>query len=409
MIDSYLNGIPEIGKGRKLVIVAPSIPNPFRGASTVLFYWYISGLKAAGFRILNILLLDDSPDPTELEEYRRVLEEPGRFEIMTVVSARSIHAGVFSLQIDPVMQASVTRACALFNPDMLFCLDLRCAWSAMASAAPEKIAWLGDLSFETGWYHALYARREGLKSWWTLPFALLRSQYWKKPYCTALASFSQVIVASKSSESVLRKVGIDASYLPYPWPAEPPQGNCQVDKPTLLFFGNFEALGSRSSFYMLIREIYPELVSVYGSNGFCIKVCGRGRLTDWVESAIRERPEFEMLGFVQSLSSVIATCHAMIVPVEVPVGNRSRILTALSQRLLVIAHANTALGNPDLKDGENCYLANTAVEFIDRIRKAIADTVATDRIAERGFVLYEERFSPANAVKLLLERMSQPH
>jgi len=359
---------------------------------------------------MNVLLLEDIPDPTEVDAYRKAVEEAGVFEVTIVVHPNSIRAYAWSLQIDSGIQKTLAQISVLFNPELLLCLDLRCAWSAVGCEAHAKIAWLGDLNFQTLWYHALYSYKEGQRPLWKLPIDLIRSQYWKKPYRTVLPYFSRIFVASKSSETALRRLGMDASYLPYPWPAKPLHVHSHADdRPTLVFCGTLGALGSRSSFHVLIKHIYPALLDYYGQHGFRIRICGRGRLATWVEDAFRERPEFEILGFVPAVEPILVKCHALIVPVEVPVGNRSRILTALSQKLLVIAHSNTALGNPDLKNGNNCYLADTPREFVDRIRDAVAEPEATHRIAERGFALYTEKFAPTKAVSLLLNEIAQFH
>ena len=106
------------------------------------------------------------------------------------------------------------------------------------------------------------------------------------------------------------------------------------------------------------------------------------------------------------LERLLATSHALIAPVEAPVGNRSRILTALAQRLLVIAHSNTALGNPDLRDGDNCLLATTAEEMADKFCKVFRNPELAEKIAERGFDLYQMKFDPARATKMMLDRVA---
>ena len=86
-----------------------------------------------------------------------------------------------------------------------------------------------------------------------------------------------------------------------------------------------------------------------------------------VANLIADNPEFQWLGFVPDIDSVITACHAVLFPIDVAVGNRSRILTALCKGALVIAHRNVALGNPALVDGRTCALAATPEEFIDRM------------------------------------------
>jgi glycosyltransferase involved in cell wall biosynthesis len=405
---TLLEGVPVVGNGRRLVIVSPCVPHPAQGASAVLFYWYIAGLKAAGYQILSVLLLEQEPDRLELETYRSLLEDDS-FQTTVIVRPNSIRAGLFAIRIEKSVQQAVAAVCDRFHPEVVLSFDLRCAWAASRCAGRAKIAWLGDLNFQTTWYHAIYATKERLRSIWTLPLFLVLSHYWKRPYRLALANCSRVVVASKSSEKILRRLGVEARYLPYPWPADKPHPRRLPSKPTLVFCGNFEALGSRSSFHALIKDVYPALFDVYGAQGSCVKICGRGRLPGWAETEFRSRPEFEVLGFAPALEPILSECHALIVPIEVPVGNRSRILTALAQKLLVIAHSNTALGNPDLKDGENCYLADTAAKLVDRVRRAVADPQTSERIGRRGFELYAEKFSPAHAVTFLVNEISRFH
>ena len=114
------------------------------------------------------------------------------------------------------------------------------------------------------------------------------------------------------------------------------------------------------------------------------------------------RPEIDFRGYIEDLDPVMDECHALLAPIDVPVGNRTRILTAISRHLPVIAHANTALGNPDLIDGETCYLANTAAEFAERIRRAVNDPSQATRIADAAFQSYRNNFSPERAIPPVL-------
>jgi glycosyltransferase involved in cell wall biosynthesis len=93
------------------------------------------------------------------------------------------------------------------------------------------------------------------------------------------------------------------------------------------------------------------------------------------------------------------------VPIDVPVGNRSRILTAMAMRALVIAHANTALGNPALVDGETCYLASDAEGFVRAMAEAVDNPVRRMTIIDRAFRCYDQRFRPERATSRLAERL----
>jgi glycosyltransferase involved in cell wall biosynthesis len=94
------------------------------------------------------------------------------------------------------------------------------------------------------------------------------------------------------------------------------------------------------------------------------------------------------------------------VPIDVPVGNRSRILTAMAMRSLVIAHANTALGNPDLVDGETCYLAADAKGFVEAMVAAVDDPARREAVVDRALRCYRERFHPERATGRLAGRVA---
>ena len=153
-------------------------------------------------------------------------------------------------------------------------------------------------------------------------------------------------------------------------------------------------------------SIYPELCKLWGEGGFEILIGGSGGLPDWVERAIMGKPEFRYLGFVDDLDAVLARCHAVIAPIDVPVGNRTRILTALAKRTLVVAHSNTALGNPDLVDNSTCYLARDVEGYVVRLRAAFENQAAADAIAQRGQDSYRAHFLPIVAVPAIIPSMT---
>ena len=106
------------------------------------------------------------------------------------------------------------------------------------------------------------------------------------------------------------------------------------------------------------------------------------------------------------LGVILSGCHALIAPIEVPVGNRSRILTALANGLPVIAHANTALGNPDLISSVNCCLGKNSDEMLEHFYSILGDHCYADRIAQGGQQLYLDKFHPLVACEALLQHIT---
>jgi glycosyltransferase involved in cell wall biosynthesis len=396
------------GARKRLLICSAGLPHESEGASVVLYYHYIAGLKREGHVIRHVVLLDPSWSDAVVDAYRRKLGSPGAFEVTVVRAARFYRSGRFRPHLDAEAASAVRRHAETFGPQAILCFDILAAWLLDGVTAAPRIVWLGDLNFETFLYHALYAARENPLRAVHLPSNWLSCLGWRRLYAQVLRGVDQVVVASHSSERALARLGVTAEYEPYPWPTEtaPPRTTPLPAQPSFLFFGQLTGLGSRSAFHFLMDKVFPLLRERWGKGGFRIMLAGRGEPPDWVLAAIAGKPEIERLGFVENLDSVLAICHAVLVPIDVPVGNRSRILTAMAMRSLVIAHANTALGNPDLVDCETCYLAADAKGFVQAMVAAVEDPARREAVVERALRCYRERFQPERATARLAGRVA---
>ena len=403
-------------RAERLLVVSPGVPHRSQGASSVLFYHYIKYLRDAGFPILNVLLCDPLHEPEEYESilasYRQELEVPGRFEVAVCRSQGFIRRSPFAIRLDVGGLEPLKERTDAFKPDIALCFDLMSAWAAQAVGTQgPRIAWLGDLNFRTGWYHALYGFRENPIMAVKVPLAWLRGHLWRRIYQEVLGDLEAVIVSSKSSEHQLARLGISSRYLPYPWPNEPASESAPrsrpTELPTFILFGNLAALGSRSALHFFIRKLHPKLIEHWGQGGFRIRIAGTRDLPGWARKALEDRQECEFIGFESNLDRLLASCHAMLAPIDVPVGNRSRIVTAMAKGCLVIAHKNAALGNPDLVDGMTCYLAGTAEEFVDCMDAAVKDRRRGEEIVGRAHEVYDRNFRPEVASEMLLKVLEE--
>ncbi len=394
-----------------MLIVSPGVPHPREGASTVLFYEYIRGLAEAGARVLNLLLTDaTNRNESHLGEYLESMRDLPQFEAVECVVNPLYRVDRWTRR--PRVQElppSVSDRARAFKPEAVVCMDLlSAAYARQLASSLTRVVWLGDLNFQTYWYNALYDIRErgaSLKRVARLALVAMECLQWRRFYRSALSDARHVVVSSKASERSLRTLGIASDYLPYPWPAktETSAAISQPARPTFAFFGSLSGLGSRSAFDTMINDIYPGLVEAWGSGGFRLLLAGTRQAPDWVRAALPDKPEILFQGFVDDLVTFMRGCHAVLVPIQVPVGNRSRILTAMAHGSLVVAHANTSAGNPDLVSGDNCLLATSAGEFVRHLRFAAEQPDEAARIARRGRDTYERLFSPPRAVGRFVE------
>lgn len=389
----------------KITIVVQGVPHPSVGASSVVFYWYIKALKAAGYEILCLIIEKSELNPADLTQFSESMGQDETFHAKVLVCANPIvhHAILGPRSVDRELALSVSEQVNVFAPAAIICFDLLAAWTTMFCKTTKKIVWLGDLNFETYWHHIFFSLerrdyRNALENF-------LYFHPWKRCYIKALNGFSKVIVCAKSSVKQMSLLGIQSEYLPYPWPADEQLVRTPDKMPTIAFFGSLAGLGSLSAVRMLTKEIHPKLIEKYGRNGFRIKLFGYGKFPKFARNIIEKNPEFETLGFVDDIRPILSQCHALIAPIEVPIGNRTRIITALAYELPVIAHANTSLGNPDLLSGENCFLGTTANQLTNYFFEIYANRNLSERLAKNGKELYMSKNNPAVAAKLLIDKL----
>jgi glycosyltransferase involved in cell wall biosynthesis len=394
----------------RVLACVPGVPHRSRGASTVLFFHYIEQLLRAGHEVLCLLLSESAFNDDEVAELRALLRQAGRASVSTAVVPAFLRFAKYSgAGIPGRLPADAQNAARDFDAHAVLYFDLGCLATARSLGEEKRtLAWLGDLAFESIWHHSLYDAREDRFGILRLPKLWLVCRRWRNAYRRFLRGVDFVIVSSGSSEATVRSLGAAAvRYFPYPWPIGKPFRSAAAhraasDKPRFLFCGTLSGLGSRSAMHYLLDRLYPELVRGWGAGAFEIVITGTRALPAWAMQSLRAKPEIRFEGFVEDLYACMDQCHAAIVPIDVPVGNRSRIVTAMGYGLLVIAHPNTARGNPALVSGDTCLLASTPEEFARCMKLAYEDRELSMRIERSARQAYERLFAPEPASRLLI-------
>lgn len=396
----------------RILVCSANVPQPAAtkglSASMMTLYGYVDTFRKKGWPILHVLALDKRADPAMLEAYRKDIESSGgevvvwTSEFATYPRKHSwsdFHAATVPDEVRTKIRA--------FRPDAGFCLDVFAA--AVLQPLPEVplLVQVHDPKFQTLWYHALYETREHPAHALRLPFDWLRVRAWKRFYRDTLLQVKRVIAIAKSTEYQLGLLGVPSHYVPISWPEaqRPASVPARPTQPTFLFLGNLSGVGSRSALHFLLEHVYPRIVQHWGKGGFIVNICGPHTASAWTMSAIAARPEIRFLGYVDDVESLMLSCHAVLAPIDVKVGNRTRILTAMSLGVPVIAHANTALGNPSLVDGETCFLANDAPTFVERMDRAYQGGPAIDRMVTAAKTAFDTQFAPDAAGKLLVREL----
>src|SRR5882724_11486851 len=284
----------------RLIVVTQGVPHDSRGASRVLFFRYIERLRRDGHTILGIALLEsDDRSADDVPEFRDKLG----IEVFVCRADRFVEQGRWRHRLRSDAIAPAIERCHAFAPDALVCFDLVAAWAMRAVPGIPRLVWLGDLRFETVWWHAVYAAAEDWRNARHIPGNYLGCRAWRLTYREALSGdATDIVVASHSSVAQLAALGIKATYEPYPSPEPASVAPRQpAERPTFVFFGSLVGLGSRSGLHFLLEGVFPLLRRRWGANGFRLLLAGSGALPDWAEAALAGKSEITTLGFVDNL------------------------------------------------------------------------------------------------------------
>uniref|UniRef100_UPI003137E536 glycosyltransferase n=1 Tax=Ferrovibrio terrae TaxID=2594003 RepID=UPI003137E536 len=391
------------GAGSRISVVSIGLPYPATGASRVVFNSYMKALCAAGLRVSHVILADPGKiSAAEQAAYFSDIGAPVNSDIAIIDAVPVMTATRWTLKRHSNLQQA-TEALRSQSPDAVICFDIDAAMVAAPLSRPRKLVWIGDLHYQTIWYHFLYSVRENLRNLVSSLWILRRIRLWQQIYRETLHGFDDIIVCAYRSVADFRKIGLQARFAPYPWPASavaPVVDRSVIQKPSFIFFGRLGGLGSRSSFHFLLEQLYPQLLANWGSQGFVLDICGLDQLPNWVEALLADKLEIRFLGFVPDLEAQMRAYHAMVVPIDAPVGNRTRILTAMANGLPVVAHTHVALGNPSLVDGVTCRLATEAKGFAAALRWCYEQSAEAAALARRARQSWQDEYSPDVAAGL---------
>lgn len=150
-----------------------------------------------------------------------------------------------------------------------------------------------------------------------------------------------------------------------------------------LFVASFAYLPNRNGLRFLLDEVFPLVWAQLPDARLAL--VGGG-----LEDPPSADPRVEAVGFVADLRATYARASCAIVPLLQGGGTPLKLIEALAYGLPVIATARAVAGL-ELRDGEDCLLADSAREFADALVRVLRDGAPT--LARNGRRVAVERYS----------------
>jgi len=164
------------------------------------------------------------------------------------------------------------------------------------------------------------------------------------------------------------------------------------DRLSILHVGDLATTASRNMLAYWRNEVLPAL----GRLPFPIEIRMVGRLNP--DSRIEGAPDNVSIvypGHVADLTDEFLNADLYLSLMHYPVGIRTRVITALSYGIPVIADPSITFGLPELRHGEHLFYAPSGAVLADQLRRAHERPEDMTRIGAAGRAAWEHWYNPA--------------
>lgn len=165
----------------------------------------------------------------------------------------------------------------------------------------------------------------------------------------------------------------------------------QLEKPMILFIGNFYWLQNVEAAYYLINKLFPKLNNVIKGARFVIagqnaknKIKYNGGNNIQIIDIAQDD--------IESVKKIYSEASLFIAPIFGPGGTRLKILAAMASGLPVIT-TKIGVQGLSIEDKVHAYIANNTNEFIEKAKLILSDKDIYENLRINSYKLAKEKFS----------------
>lgn len=204
----------------------------------------------------------------------------------------------------------------------------------------------------------------------------------------AMNRFNCCVTVSETDRELLRGMGVEKPMVVVPNGTDTssfkPSGK-PVTPNTVLWFGHMDVHTNRDAVLYFWNDIYPVLRE--RRPDVSVSFVGTSPPAEITEAA-RRNPRLKATGFVDDIRPYVDEAAVVIVPIRIGSGTRLKILDAMAMGKVIVS---TTVGCEGLAvtDGKNIAIADTPLEFVERIETLLGDEQARRSMAENARKLAE--------------------
>ena len=176
----------------------------------------------------------------------------------------------------------------------------------------------------------------------------------------------------------------------------------------IMHIGHLQGIATLSGLELLATGILPGLLKKMPASSFEIHVVGG--FFETMPAKLKKflnHPNIKIRGPVYPSDKEFLSSGIVLVPTPIELGIRVRIITAFSYGSCIVAHSANKKGIPELEDGKNCLLGNSADQLADLCAKVYNNPQLQAELSRNARKTYEKYFSPVIAGGAICETIEK--
>lgn len=164
-----------------------------------------------------------------------------------------------------------------------------------------------------------------------------------------------------------------------------------LDKPILLFVGNFFWLQNTEAAKYLITNIYPDVCKAIP--GVQLIIAGQNARN---KLQIADTKSIKIIDIDPNNSNLVKKAYMestlFVAPIFGPGGTRLKILAAMSSGLPIVT-TRTGIEGLDVVHNKHVLIANSPAEFVREIKRVLGSNEIYDRVRHNAFDLVKKKYN----------------
>lgn len=174
----------------------------------------------------------------------------------------------------------------------------------------------------------------------------------------------------------------------------------------ILIFGRQDTTAGQNGLKLFIGDILPFLQTYIAEKKCEIHFAGAGTIFPSFKKKL-EQGGCIMHGEINNIEEIFTESDIFLELAPYPVGMRTRVVTALSFGICIVAHSASKAGIGSLVHGKNCLLGGNSEQLVAHLMTCIYHAELREELGMNARKTYEEVFVPEKACEPLKRAIEQ--